>query len=83
MIVGSIVRVLVRHLPWYQCSNVKKAAKGLCRMDSSLLDSLLADALILGGSISIVELARECQGFVSLAESGVKHFVREARAVGA
>jgi hypothetical protein len=56
---------------------VKKLARGACRMDRGLLDSLLLDSLIIGGSISIVELARECQGFAGVVEDGVRFFVRE------
>lgn len=74
---AAIVRVIARRLPWFRCSNVNRAAKGLCRTDTDLLDSLLADTLILAGSLSIVEFARECQKVEPYLQSGLRHLIRE------
>jgi hypothetical protein len=62
---------------WARCSNVNKLGKRACGLSPTLLESLLAGSLAIAGSISIVELAKECQRFESTAEDGLKFFVRE------
>lgn len=69
--------VLTRVAPWLRCSNVGRAGRGLCRMDSRLLDSLLDDALLIAGTISIVELARELGSATGFAADAVHGFIRE------
>jgi hypothetical protein len=66
-------------LSWARCSRVKKLGKAVCGLDDKLLDSLLADALVLASTISIVELAKECQGFLGDVEEPLLLFVRELR----
>lgn len=44
-------------LGWIRCRNVTKAGRGVCRMDTGILDTLLADATMIFGAISIVEFA--------------------------
>lgn len=60
-----------------RCSRVQKYNKAICGMNDGLLDSLLADALVIGSTISIVELAKECQGFLGDVEAPLRLFVRE------
>jgi hypothetical protein len=79
---GIVVRALVRYLPWYRCSNVNKAARGLCGMDRGLLDALLLGTTIIAGSISLREFVRECQRFEPTVEDGLRYFVREFRDLG-
>jgi hypothetical protein len=43
---------------WVRCSKVGRVGKRLCGINEGLLDSLLADALLIAGAISIVTLAR-------------------------
>ena len=64
-----------------RCSRVQKYNKALCGMDDGLLDSLLADTLVLASTISIVELAVYCQGFLKEVEGPLQSFVRELRDV--
>lgn len=64
-----------------RCSRVQKYNKALCGMDDGLLDSLLADTLVLASTISIVELAVYCQGFLKEVEGPLESFVRELRDV--
>lgn len=42
-----------------QCSNNKRYSKHICGMERNLLDSLLADTLLLVGTFSLVDFARE------------------------
>lgn len=66
-------------LGWTRCSKVGRLGKALCGFPESAIDDLLAGAVIVAGSISIVELAKECQAFVTTAEDGLKFFVRELK----
>lgn len=65
-------------LGWVRCSRVKKVGKAVCGMDDSVLDKLLADALLIVGTISLVELAEEMQPVVDDAAAGVLRFWRAA-----
>lgn len=38
---GAVVAALTRVFPWWQCRNVRKVARELCRFPSQLLDDLL------------------------------------------
>jgi hypothetical protein len=64
-------------LGWTRCSKVGRLGKAVCGMDEGLLESLLAGALVVAGSISIVELARECQAFTGEVDAATRFFVRE------
>lgn len=44
-------------LGWLRCSRVKNAGKQVCGMDSTLLDALIADTLLVVGTVSLVEFA--------------------------
>lgn len=46
---------------WIRCSKMKKYGRNVCGMDQSLLDSLLADTLLIVGTISLVEFAEGLQ----------------------
>jgi hypothetical protein len=61
---------------WVRCSNVSRVGKSVCGMDSQLLESLLADALIVAGTLSLVEFAEEMQGVTELAVRPVAAFWR-------
>ena len=45
VITGVVVGVLTKVFPYWQCSNVKKVGRAICRFPSGLLEALLADAL--------------------------------------
>jgi hypothetical protein len=63
-------------LGWVRCSNVSRVGKSVCGMDTQLLESLLADALIVAGTLSLVEFAEEMQGVTELAVRPVSAFWR-------
>lgn len=77
-IVGLTVAAIGRlGLGWTRCSNVSRVGKALCGMERGILDDLLAGALIVASSISVVELAHECQAFTGTVDEGLRLFVRE------
>lgn len=58
-IVGSVIVSLARiGAGWVRCSKVNRAGKQICGMDEDLLQSLLADTLLIVGTVSLVEFAR-------------------------
>jgi hypothetical protein len=57
--------------------NGKKLGKELCHVDPDFFASLFLDGLLLVGSISVVEFAKECAATVDFFESKVTHFIRE------
>lgn len=72
---GLLVRALDRlGLKWLRCGNVNKVGKQLCGMNPGLLESLLADALLVGGVLSLVALAEEMQTVVGDSASLVQKF---------
>lgn len=66
-------------LSWLRCRNLRRAGRAVCGMNADLLESFVVDALVLASSISIVELARECQAFTGEADAALRFFVRELR----
>ena len=62
---------------YIRCSRMKKWGKSVCGMDQSLLDSLLADALLVVGTISIVEFAKELLAIENVVVGGLEKLVRE------
>ena len=64
-----------------QCSRMKKYTNGICGMNDDLLEAFLAGTLVLGSTISIVEFAKYCQGFLGEVEEPLDQFVRELRDV--
>lgn len=80
---GVALRLLQRVAPWVRCRNVARVGRRLCASDPGLLDSLLADLLVIAGTISVVEFARECQDVAPPLEDGLHYFLRELHGVGA
>jgi hypothetical protein len=61
-LLGTVAFALARlGITWARCSRVNKAGKRLCGMNDDLLDSLLADTLLIVGTVSLVEFARGMQ----------------------
>ncbi len=80
VITGAVAFALSKlGLGWTRCSYVKRLGKSVCGMNPNLLESLIAGSLVVAGSISIVELAKECQQFEGTAEAGLRFFVRELK----
>lgn len=75
---GALAAVWAR-VPWLRCSNVGKLGRTVCRADSSLLDALLAGGLLIVGTVSLEQMARELREPTSLVMGGVEGFVRELR----
>lgn len=64
---------------WVRCSRVGRLGKAVCGMNENLLESLLAGALLIASTISIVEFAKSCQAFTDAVETPLRDFVRELR----
>src|SRR5690348_2338199 len=61
-LLGTIAFALGRlGITWARCSNVNKVGKRACGMNPDLLESLLADTLLVAGTLSLVEFARGMQ----------------------
>lgn len=76
--VGTVAFVLGRlGMTWARCSKVNRVGRGVCGLNDSLLESLLADALLVVGAISVVEFAEELQALESATVSAMRGFVRE------
>ena len=59
-------------LKWVRCSNVSRVGRFLCSdMPSSLLNSLLADAALVGGVVGLVEFAEEMGGIIEPMSEGI------------
>jgi hypothetical protein len=66
-------------LGWIRCRNVGRVGRNVCGMNPGLLESLLADSLLIVGAISIVELARELQRITPDVVDGVRFAIRETQ----
>lgn len=76
---GVVAVVLSRlGLSWARCTNVSRVGKNVCGMNPSLLESLLADTLLIAGTLSIVEFAEEMQGVTEAAVRPILTFWRAA-----
>jgi len=61
-------------LTWTRCSRAKKWGKATCGMNDDLLDSLIADTLLIVGTISLVEFAEGLQAGMGEFAPQVRHF---------
>jgi hypothetical protein len=76
-LLGLLLRTLARRFPWLFCRQVQGVGKRICSLDSGLLQSLLADTLVIAGLISVVDFAKEVESFMDVATPAIKGFVRE------
>lgn len=75
---GLVAAALARlGLGWARCSNVRKAGKRVCGMDTDLLETLLGSTLLLTSAISLETLARELQEPAELVTDAMHRLVRE------
>jgi hypothetical protein len=75
--VGLVVAALGRlGLGWIRCRNVGKVGRNVCGMNPALLESLLADSLMIAGTLSLVEFAREMVGVTDTAVLPITTFWR-------
>lgn len=66
-------------LGWVRCRNVGRVARRVCGMDYDLLESLLADTLLVVGTVSLVALAEELLAVEDELAGLVMHGFRETR----
>lgn len=59
---------------WVRCSRVRRVGKAVCGMDESVLDDLLTAALLVVGTVNLVQLARELEPIVDDSTAAVLHF---------
>lgn len=74
---GLMIRALARRFPWLFCRKVKAVGSRVCGLDNDLLNSLLLDTLLIAGTISVVEMAREMQAIESAAVGLMSDFIDE------
>jgi len=78
-ITAAAIAALTRVAPWARCSNVGKLGRAVCRTEHNFLDSLLAGSLLIVGTISLAQMARELREPTGLVMGGIEGFVRELR----
>lgn len=76
---GAAVYALTRVFPYWQCSNVKRFMRGICRADRGLLDALLGGLFLLALPLSLEEFAETLQGIVEPTAEAVYDVIAEAR----
>lgn len=75
---GLMLKVLARRFPWLFCRKVKAVGNRTCGLDPDLLNAILLDTVLIGGTISIVEFARELQGIERGVAGIIRGFIRDA-----
>lgn len=73
-LVGTALATL--GLGFLRCPRFTRAGKQVCGMDANLLESLLADALLIAGTLSLVEFAHEMVGVTGEAVKPIQRFWR-------
>lgn len=66
---------------WIRCTNVRKLGRRACAADHDWLEALLAGSLLVVGSISLAQMARELREPTDLVMHGLEGLVRELREV--
>lgn len=74
---GAAIAALTRVFPYWQCSNVKRFNRMVCRSPFNALEDLFGLALLAVGPLSIVEFAHELQAIMEPVEDGITYFVHE------
>ncbi len=69
------------HLGWLKCANVNTLGKRVCRMDTRLLDALLAGATVIVGTVSLVEFAKLMLSVEEEMTRALQGGIRELRGV--
>lgn len=77
---GVAIAALTRVFPYWQCTNVRRFNKMLCRSPIGALEDLLGIAVLAVGPLSLVDFAEQLQEVMGTAEAGVRWFVTETRA---
>lgn len=74
---GLLIRTLARRFPWLFCRKVKSVGNRVCGLDTDLLNTLLLDTLLISGTVSIVQVARELQTIEGAAVGLLRDFIDE------
>jgi hypothetical protein len=75
---GLMFKAILHRWPWLRCAKVKRVGGRMCGMDDGLITSLLFDASVISGTISIVAFARELQELEGEAVHLIRDFIAEA-----
>jgi hypothetical protein len=59
---------------WVRCSRVRRVGRAICGMDDSVLNQLLTDALLIVGTVNLVQLARQLEPIVEESAEAILHF---------
>lgn len=78
--VGAVAAAVLGRLGlgWTRCSKVTRFGKRVCGMDESMLEDLLAGTLLIGGTLSLAEVARDMQSITPEVMDAVRWFTRAA-----
>jgi len=76
-IVGLVAAALGRiGINWTRCGPMNRYGKNICGMNPQLLESLIADTVLILGTVDLVDFATGMQGIVEEAEGMVAKFWR-------
>lgn len=75
---GIAIASLTRVFPYWQCSNVRRFLRGVCRADAGMLDNLLGALFLLALPLSIEEFAETLQGIIEPVAEAVADVIAEA-----
>jgi hypothetical protein len=76
-LLGLLVKWLARRFPWLFCRKVSNIGKRACGLDAGLLESLLADTLVIAGAVSLVEFTHLMQDVTEPSVDLMRGFIRE------
>lgn len=79
LVTGALARL---GAGWIRCTNVRKLGRRACATDHDFLDALLAGSLLVVGTISLAQMARELREPTELVMGGLGGLVRELRELG-
>jgi hypothetical protein len=74
---GLVIRTLARRFPWLFCRKTANVGRRVCGLDTDLLSALLLDTLIIGGTISVVQMAKELQAIEGAALAIIRDGIDE------
>lgn len=74
---GVALATLTRVFPYWQCTNVRRFNRGMCRMDATGIDALLGLVLGFALPLSLDEFTRTMQGGAEVIAAGLGEFIDE------
>jgi hypothetical protein len=76
-LLGLMIKALAKKFPWLFCRKVTNVGKRICGLDPDLLNSLIADTLLIAGSISVVQFAGAVNDFTTITTPAIQGFLAE------